>query len=147
MRLDSLIEWYETLSPESLSDITEIYHEHASFQDPFNDVQGLEAISNIFRHMFENTHKPRFWIISSEAQGDVAWLTWQFEFVLANRQHSIAGASRLLFSEDGRVTQHRDYWDATELFAKLPIVGTITRHLKKRLGTTHYKPRAFTANL
>jgi hypothetical protein len=36
-------------------------------------------------------------------------------------------------AEDGRVQDHRDYWDAAEeLYEKLPVVGGLMRWLKKR---------------
>ena len=45
------------------------------------------------------------------------------------------GASALRFAADGRVTYHRDYWDAAgELYAKLPLVGPLLRFLARKMG-------------
>jgi hypothetical protein len=42
----------------------------------------------------------------------------------------------VVFNEEGRVTMHRDYWDAAEeLYEKLPVVGALMRWLKKRANT------------
>jgi hypothetical protein len=60
MKLDALIHWYERLTPARLGEIDQLYHEGASFRDPFNDVQGQPAIEAIFRHMFNTTGDPRF---------------------------------------------------------------------------------------
>jgi steroid delta-isomerase len=39
------------------------------------------------------------------------------------------------FGPDGRVTYHRDYWDAAgELYAKLPVVGPLMRYLARKMG-------------
>ena len=46
------------------------------------------------------------------------------------------GASHLRFAPDGRVADHRDYWDAAEeLYEKLPVVGGVMRWLKRRANT------------
>ena len=43
----------------------------------------------------------------------------------------IRGASQLVFDELGRITLHRDYWDAAEeLYEKLPLLGSLMRWLK-----------------
>lgn len=49
---------------------------------------------------------------------------------------TIRGTSHLVFSEEGLVTLHRDYWDAAqELYEKLPLVGGLMRWLKKRANS------------
>jgi hypothetical protein len=41
-----------------------------------------------------------------------------------------------VFSSDGLVTLHRDYWDAAEeLYEKLPVVGSVMRWLKQRVNS------------
>ena len=134
MKLKDLIEWYEHLSPERLDRVTELYHEAASFRDPFNDVVGHNAIEAIFRHMFETTEDPRFKVIDKQVDGNVAWLRWEFIFGLKGRVMLIEGSSRLAFGADGRVADHRDYWDATDLFIQLPLLGTMAGYLKKRFS-------------
>jgi hypothetical protein len=45
----------------------------------------------------------------------------------------VRGGSHLQFGADGRITLHRDYWDAAEeLYEKLPGVGALMRWLKRR---------------
>jgi hypothetical protein len=46
---------------------------------------------------------------------------------------TIRGATHLRFAADGRIRYHRDYWDAAEeLYAKLPVIGAMTRLLQRR---------------
>jgi ketosteroid isomerase-like protein len=134
MKLNELIQWYEQLSPDRLSEIDRLYRDEATFRDPFNDVCGQRAIEAIFRHMFETTEDPRFEMIDRQTTGDIAWLRWIFTCRLKGRRIAVEGASRLIFGEDGRVTEHRDYWDATDLFLQLPLLGTMVHHLKQRLS-------------
>jgi ketosteroid isomerase-like protein len=134
MKLNELIQWYEQLTPERLAEINRLYQDEATFRDPFNDVSGQQAIEAIFRHMFATTETPCFEMVDRQTSGDIAWLRWIFTCRLKGRPITIDGASRLIFGEDGRVAEHRDYWDATDLFLQLPLLGTMTHFIKRRLS-------------
>ncbi len=132
-RLDALLAWYGTLTPQSLPRMAEFYHPQARFKDPFNDVQGLDAIGAIFRHMFATTESPRFIIREELADTHRAFVTWDFEFGLRGRRFVVRGMSRFGFDLDGRVAEHRDYWDpAEELWQKLPVIGVPVAWLRRR---------------
>lgn len=132
--------FFETLTPASLSSLGAVYAPQARFKDPFNDVNGLPAITAIFAHMFVTLEKPHFVVTGQVQQGLQCFLTWEFRFSFKNFKQgspqTILGASHLVFSEDGLVTLHRDYWDAAEeLYEKLPVVGGLMRWLKKRANS------------
>jgi steroid Delta-isomerase len=132
--LGSLIDWYETLTPETLARDAEFYARDAQFKDPFNDVRGRAAIRRVFEHMFETTEAPRFRIVSRLAGEREAFVTWIFTFRALRRDFAVRGATHLLFDGRGRVAVHRDYWDAAEeLYARLPVVGALLRALRRRL--------------
>lgn len=133
--LNPLLDWYATLTPDTVSGAGQFYAADAHFRDPFNDVRGLAAIETIFRHMFDHTEHPRFIIVDRIAQGDQAFVTWRFVFGLRGKEYAIAGGSHLRFNADGLVTLHRDYWDAAEeLFQKLPLVGGAIGWLRRRFA-------------
>ena len=141
MKLDALVNWYETLRPETIHNLSNIYHEDARFRDPFNDVYGHEAIAGIFRHMFKTTKDPLFRITATQKEDQTAWVSWTFDFGLHGKALSIDGVTRLDFADDGRVIDHRDFWDATELFEAFPFVGRILRFLKRKLNTPCLKSK------
>ena len=135
-----LATFFETLSPQSVSRLSEIYDAQARFKDPFNEVQGLAAIEGIFRHMYVALDQPHFVVTSQVVDGAQAFLTWDFRFRFkrfdTTTLQTVRGASHVVFNEEGRVTMHRDYWDAAEeLYEKLPVVGALMRWLKKRANT------------
>ena len=132
-----VIDFFETLSPQTLQALGSFYDAQARFKDPFNDVQGVVAIEKIFEHMFANLMAPHFVVTGRIVQGSQCFLTWEFRFSFRTFKQGIEqvmlGAAHLVFSRQGRVTLHRDYWDAAEeLYEKLPLVGTLMRGLKKR---------------
>ena len=137
-RTDRVALAFEGLSPQTLPALLELYAEQAHFKDPFNEVEGRAAIANIFSHMFATLDEPRFEVRQTVTQGEQAFLNWDFLF----RRHPggaplrIHGATHLRFDEQGRITWHRDYWDAAEeLYAKLPLLGSLMRWLQRRLRT------------
>lgn len=133
--LERLVQFYENLGPASLALLPAIYANEARFKDPFNDVEGIDAIVAIFRHMFEQVDEPRFVVGTRVLQGADAFLVWEFTFrmkrLVAGRQ-CIHGSTHIRFDEAGDVVLHRDYWDAAEeLYEKLPVLGTLMRWLKR----------------
>ncbi len=135
--LDDLVEWFQPLCPDSVPHIGRHYTDQVRFKDPFNEVQGLPAVQAIFSHMFEQLHEPRFVVRERMLQGQRAFLTWDFMFRFRRYDTQtlqiVRGATHLVFDEHGRVTVHRDYWDAAEeLYEKLPLVGGLMRWLKAR---------------
>ena len=128
-----LLDWYATLTPQTLALAERYYAADARFRDPFNDVQGVPAITAIFEHMFASTEQPRFVIVDCIVQDQQAFATWTFSFGLRGQTYQIEGGSHLRFDAQGRVTHHRDYWDAAEeLLQKLPVVGGPIRWLRRK---------------
>jgi len=138
--LDKLLDWYTTLTPETVRRVAEFYGPDAHFRDPFNDVRGAPAIERIFNHMFEVTDNPKFIIKDRMLQDNQGFATWIFEFDLRGKHFSVEGSSHIWFSPNGLVTVHRDYWDAAEeLFEKLPFIGRLVHFLRKKFSAP---PRA-----
>lgn len=138
-RLRELIEFYETLAPESLARLEEFYAEDAYFRDPFNEVRGVHAIRAIFRRMFDTLDTPRFAVHEWTGDERGYFLVWDLSFrsrwLLGGPEQAIHGASHLRFNAHGEVVYHRDYWDTgEELYAKLPAIGGLIRWLRRRIG-------------
>lgn len=129
--------FFETLSPASLCHLGDYYTPNAYFKDPFNEVRGLAEIRAIFSHMYTALDQPRFVVTGRVVEGCQCFLTWHFEFYFkrfdTTTLQTVRGGSHLLFTTEGLIEHHRDYWDAAEeLYEKLPCVGGLMRWLKKR---------------
>lgn len=136
-RTAKVVQFYEHMTPSSLTELPGIYAEQATFKDPFNEVRGLPAIHTVFSHMFETLTRPRFVVLNTMTQGDEAWITWNFLIQRPQGEWSIHGATHLRYAEDGRIKQHRDYWDpAQELYSRLPLLGPLVRWLTRRLSAS-----------
>ena len=137
---ERICRFYETLTPQSVSQIADLYTDDARFKDPFNEVRGHAAIAHIFGHMFANLHQPRFVVTQRIVDGAQVFLVWEFRFRFqrfdSRTEQVIHGGSHLQLAEDGRIADHRDYWDAAEeLYEKLPLLGALMRYLKRKANT------------
>ncbi len=134
VHLKNLLEFFENVSPQSVSVIGELYDADAYFKDPFNEVHGQAAILKIFKHMFKQVDVPRFVIKQSIQQDADAFVVWDFEFLMRGKTklQYIHGSSHIRFNPAGLVIYHRDYWDAAEeLYEKIPFIGNLMRYLKR----------------
>jgi steroid Delta-isomerase len=139
--LQRLSDFYTQISIESVPKLRELYAPDAYFKDPFNEVRGIDAIVKIFSHMFVQIEHPRFEVLSCVSgqigESNEAFLVWLFYWkkdAQGNETAPIRGSSHVKFDSLGRVTFHRDYWDAAEeLYETLPLLGTVLRFIKNKL--------------
>ena len=138
-RVQRIVEAFERLQRADVERMDALYTADARFKDPFNEVQGVAAIQQIFRHMFAALDEPRFVIRDVLVDGDQCFLSWDFLFRMRRFRRDaqcIRGGSHLRLAADGRIAEHRDYWDAAEeLYEKLPGVGALMRWLKRRANS------------
>lgn len=136
-RVARVVALFEALTPADVARLGEFYASDASFKDPFNEVRGVPAIQQVFEHMYRALESPRFVVRDVLAEGDQAFVSWEFRFRFRrfdrDADQIVRGGTHLVFAADGRIALHRDYWDAAEeLYEKLPGVGALMRWLKRR---------------
>jgi ketosteroid isomerase-like protein len=138
-RVQRVIDAFEALQPADVARLGELYTPNARFKDPFNEVQGVPAIQQVFEHMFVALDGPRFVIREAVCEGEQCFLTWDFLFrmrSLRKDEQTVRGSTHVRFAADGRIVLHRDYWDAAEeLYEKLPGLGALMRWLKRRANS------------
>lgn len=132
-----LIDFFEHITPDSVREIPAFYAANATFKDPFNEVDNVQAIERIFSEMFHKVNKPRFVVHTAFEQGEHVFLGWHFLFEMkrgkAGDVQCCRGSCHLRLNESGLVQSHRDYWDAAEeLYEKIPVLGSLMRWLKKQ---------------
>lgn len=137
-RVARIVAGFEALQPGDVPALVQaLYTPEARFKDPFNEVRGHAAIAGVYAHMFLALHDPRFVVHDALVQGERCFLRWDFLFAMrrlrAGVPQRIHGGSWLVLAPDGRIAEHRDYWDtAEELYEKLPLLGTLMRWVKRR---------------
>jgi len=134
--IDALARFYESITPHNLSAIKAFYAEGARFKDPFNDVVGVAHIQRIFEHMFRQLEAPRFEVTGRFEEAGTGVLLWTMHWGHEGADGLIEGASRVVFDDNGKVLDHRDYWDPAEsLYENVPVLGAVMRRIKHKLAT------------
>lgn len=127
--------FFEALSLDSLSQLSQHVTEDVHFRDPFNDFTGRPRMERAFRHMFKLLDEVRFEVLDVACGDTAAYLRWTM--IYRRRQgpeRRIEGMSEIVLAEDGRISAHIDHWDAAgQLYEKLPVIGAILRRLRRRL--------------
>lgn len=142
--LQRVVLFFESMTEDSVLQLSQMYAPQAYFKDAFNEVCGLHRIEAIFSDMFQRVESPRFFIDASAVQGEDAFLAWRFRFRMKRfvaGEQCIRGSTHLRFNDGGFVVYHRDYWDAAEeLYESLPVIGRLMRLL--RTAGTAPEPQA-----
>ena len=120
---------------ERLEGIESFVSVDIQFKDPFNDLSGLDAFRRLLVKTLNDVRDPNFHVTHRVWADDVLFLRWSFEGQVKGLNHwNVEGMSEIRFDEQGLVCTHIDHWDAAEQFyAKLPIIGTIIRLIRRRL--------------
>lgn len=135
-----LVQLFEAFQPADVARLGEYYTAQTAFKDPFNELTGLQGVQQVFNHMFRALVGPRFVVHDVLVQDNQCFMTWDFFFRYqpGKPEQRVRGASQFHFDVDGKITAHRDYWDAAEeLYEKLPIVGSLMRWLKRKVQAPH----------
>ncbi|OAN52386.1 hypothetical protein A6A04_01480 [Paramagnetospirillum marisnigri] len=133
--LASWAEFWEGLSPDNLAGLRELCAPDIRFVDPFNDLTGVTRLETLLVHMFQTLGQPRF-VVDDMAMGkDAGYLRWRFSAALRGRSIALEGMSEVRFDAMGRVTLHRDHWDAsTQVYGRVPVLGAAIRLVRTRLS-------------
>lgn len=134
--LDALCDYFDRLAADNLDELDRHYAADAWFKDPFHEVTGARNIRAILEHTFRKLPGARFRVTGRfpGAERD-AVILWALDFTMpmTHAATTIVGATHLSFDADGKVTHHRDYWDAAEeLYARLPVLKWLMRALARQ---------------
>ena len=137
--LEAFCAFFNKLDNTCTEKLYEVYTENIIFSDPLHHIEGREALERYFSTMYENVEQCSFTYHTRQLQGQQAFVTWTMSFVhpklASGRRIKVEGCSSLLFAEDGRVSQHRDYFDAGALlYQHVPLLGAAIRWLQRRLA-------------
>ncbi len=139
--LDALCDYFEKLSANHLDQLDTYYAADARFKDPFHEVTGVAAIRAILRHTIDKLPGARFRVTGRFPGKDGhAVILWEMDFTMpvTRQPTTIRGATHLIFAVDGKVTLHRDYWDAAEeLYGRLPVLKWLMRALARQAAAPH----------
>ena len=129
--------FYDTFSAAWLDRLEELYAPGFYVQDPFHTFRGdFVAMRGYFQRVLDGLTESRFYSEDDATGSDGTYVRWRWEWRRRARDplRIVPGVTHLRFDRDGKITYHRDLFDAADgFYAALPVVGTVLRQIKKRL--------------
>lgn len=125
---------FNTLCSGHVTGLEDVYSASVCFSDPFGDVEGLDQLQHYFDKVYANVTDCRFQfgdVLISDNNACVEWVMHlRHPKLRRGRELTVHGISRLTVS-GGRVSYHRDYFDAGEmLYENLPVLGSAIRWVR-----------------
>jgi ketosteroid isomerase-like protein len=110
------VTWNRSWPAKDIEAIASLYAEDAMyralvFREPDRGVAGVR------RYLAENfavEEDVECWFGEPVAHGDRAAVEWWATWIENGERLTLAGATMLRFDDDGRVVDHRDYWNQVE---------------------------------
>ncbi len=134
-RFDTYLDFFQSISPQTIGQLEKICRPDVRFKDPFNDVRSVKDYQKILTHMYSQVEEPKFIILDKAFSGDHCYAKWKFSFIKDGRQNSFIGMSEIIADDAGKIIAHIDYWDTGEhIYSKIPVLGGIIRFIRKKLS-------------
>lgn len=110
-----------------------LYDEAVHFTDPTQERQGLDAYIVAQEGLLQRCDDVFLAPGAVALRGDVAFVEWTMGLKIKGIEFIYPGTSRLRLGADGRIIDHRDYFDFVgPTFTPVPLVGGFVRWLYGR---------------
>jgi len=110
-----------------------VYDENVHFQDPTQERQGLNADIVAQEGLMERCDDVFLEPGAVAVSGETAFVEWTMGLKIKGIEFVYPGTTRLRFGADGKIVEHRDYFDFVgPTFAPVPLVGGFVRWLYGR---------------
>jgi hypothetical protein len=109
------------------------YANDVHFEDPTQSREGLDAYILAQEGLVQRCDDVFLEAEAVAIDGDTAFVEWRMGLKIKGIEFLYPGTSRLRFGADGRIVDHRDYFDFVgPTFGPVPLVGGFVRWLYKR---------------
>jgi hypothetical protein len=110
-----------------------LYDAAVRFSDPTQERQGLEAYIEAQEGLLKRCDDVFLEPGAVALSGDTAFVEWTMGLKIKGIEFIYPGTSRLRLGADGRIIDHRDYFDFVgPTFAPVPLLGGFVRWLYGR---------------
>jgi len=112
------------------------YAPDVHFQDPTQEHHGLEAYIRAQEGLLKRCDGVYLKAGAIAMAGDTAFVEWEMGLKIKGIEFIYPGTTRLRFNSDGKIVDHRDYFDFVgPTFEPVPVVGGFVRWLYRRFVT------------
>ena len=109
------------------------YNKQVKFKDPTQEKIGINAYVNAQERLIKRCDDIFLESHSIAIEQNIAFVEWTMGLKIKGIEFLYEGTSRLIFDEQGKVKEHRDYFDfCSGTFGNIPIIGAFFRWLYSR---------------
>ena len=110
-----------------------LYADDVHFQDPTQERQGLTAYLEAQEGLLKRCDDVFLEPGAVAIEANTAFIEWRMGLKIKGIEFMYPGTSRLLFNAEGKISDHRDYFDFVgPTFEPVPVVGGFVRWLYGR---------------
>jgi hypothetical protein len=111
----------------------EAYSEDVVFEDPTQKKKGLKAYLDAQEGLLRRCDDVLLKPLAIACDGNTAFVEWEMGLKIKGIEFIYPGATRLLLNDEGKIVDHRDYFDFVgPTFEPVPVIGSFVRWLYKR---------------
>ena len=111
----------------------EAYSDDVVFEDPTQKKKGLKAYLDAQEGLLRRCDDVLLKPLAIACNGNTAFVEWEMGLKIKGIEFVYPGATRLLLNDDGKIVDHRDYFDFVgPTFEPVPVIGSFVRWLYKR---------------
>ena len=109
------------------------YNKNVTFIDPTQQTNGLDAYIKAQENLLKRCDDVFLETHAIAINGDCGFVEWTMGLKIMGKEFIYPGTTRLIFSENGLIKEHRDYFDfCGPTFGPVPILGPFVRWLYAR---------------
>jgi steroid delta-isomerase len=112
------------------------YREDVRFRDPIQEVSGRDALLEVTERFLKRAKELEIDLHGAAQGGSTLFLAWTMKLRFGRGPRmTIEGTSRLTLDAQGKVAEHRDYYDPWgDTIDALPGISKLYRAIMKKLG-------------
>ena len=112
---------------------SEFYSDNVIFIDPTQQTTGLDAYISAQEKLIKRCDDIFLETHSISINQDCGFVEWTMGLKIMGKEFIYSGTTRLIFSENGLIKEHRDYFDFFgPTFSPIPILGSFVRWIYSR---------------
>ena len=111
----------------------EYYNKNVIFIDPTQETIGLDSYVQAQEKLIKRCDDVFLETHAISINGNCGFVEWTMGLKIMGKEFIYPGTTRLIFSENGLIKEHRDYFDfCGPTFGPVPILGSFIRWLYSR---------------
>ena len=112
---------------------SEFYSENVTFIDPTQETYGLDSYIKAQEKLVKRCDDVYLETHAIAITGHYAFVEWTMGLKIMGKEFIYPGTTRLIFSDNGLINEHRDYFDfCGPTFGPVPFLGSFIRWMYTR---------------